>query len=414
MNVTIEPKKLSGKVTVPPSKSVAHRMIIAAALAEGTSEISNLYPSVDILATMDCMRQLVAKIDFSGDTAVITGVKAVPEKAELDCCESGSTLRFLIPVACALGAETTFIGRGRLPQRPITPYLEEFPKHGVTFDYDNTMPFSVSGKLTGGKFYVDGGISSQFITGLLFALPLLEEDSEIVLTSHLESKPYVDITLGTLKDFGCEVVETESGYFVKGGQAYKPFSGVVEGDFSQAAFFEVANAIGSDIEISGLNEKSFQGDKKIVEICREIVYNKNSSLKPFEPFEIDCSDIPDLVPILTVLASFCEGKSRIYNVARLRIKECDRLAAMADCLNKIGGKVTEFADSLEIEGVKSLNGGVVDSYNDHRIAMSMAVASTRCEGKLTINGAECVRKSYPNFFEVFENLGGEFIVTGNK
>ena len=411
MNVTIEPKKLSGKVTVPPSKSVAHRMIIAAALAEGTSEISNLYPSVDILATMDCMRQLGAKIDFSGDTAVITGVKAVPEKAELDCCESGSTLRFLIPVACALGAETTFIGRGRLPQRPITPYLEEFPKHGVTFDYDNTMPFSVSGKLTGGKFYVDGGISSQFITGLLFALPLLEEDSEIVLTSHLESKPYVDITLGTLKDFGCEVEETESGYFVKGGQAYKPFSGVVEGDFSQAAFFEVANAIGSDIEISGLNEKSFQGDKKIVEICREIVYNKNSTL---EPFEIDCSDIPDLVPILTVLASFCEGKSRIYNVARLRIKECDRLAAMADCLNKIGGKVTEFADSLEIEGVKSLKGGVVDSYNDHRIAMSMAVASTRCEGKLTINGAECVRKSYPNFFEVFENLGGDIIVSDNK
>lgn len=411
MNVTIEPKKLSGKVTVPPSKSVAHRMIIAAALAEGTSKISNLYPSVDILATMDCMRQLGAKIDFSGDTAVITGVKAVPEKAELDCCESGSTLRFLIPVACALGAETTFIGRGRLPQRPITPYLEEFPKHGVTFDYDNTMPFSVKGKLTGGKFYVDGGISSQFITGLLFALPLLEEDSEIVLTSHLESKPYVDITLGTLKDFGCEVEETESGYFVKGGQAYKPFSGVVEGDFSQAAFFEVANAIGSDIEISGLNEKSFQGDKKIVEICREIVYNKNSTLKPFK---IDCSDIPDLVPILTVLASFCEGKSRIYNVARLRIKECDRLAAMADCLNKIGGKVTEFADSLEIEGVKSLKGGVVDSYNDHRIAMSMAVASTRCEGRLTINGAECVRKSYPNFFEVFENLGGDITVSDNK
>lgn len=404
MDIIINPKKLSGKVTVPPSKSVAHRMIIAAALAEGRSEISNLYPSADILATMDCMRNLGAQIDFSGDTAVINGIGNAPETASLDCNESGSTLRFLIPVACAMGVKTEFIGSGRLPQRPITPYLEEFPKHGITFDYNNTMPFSVSGKLMGGKFYVDGGISSQFITGLLFALPLLEEDSEIVLTSHLESKPYVDITLGTLRDFGCEVTENENGYYIKGKQKYKPFCGVVEGDYSQAAFFEVADALGSDIEISGLNVNSFQGDKKIVEICREIVYNKNGVLKPFD---IDCSDIPDLVPILSVLATFCEGKSRITNVARLRIKECDRLSAMAQCLNKIGGKVTEHSDSLEIEGVGTLEGGEVESFNDHRIAMSMAVAATRCKGSLKIKGAECVRKSYPDFFEVYEKLGGD-------
>ena len=236
MNITVFPKKLSGQVTVPPSKSVAHRMVIAAALSNGVSEITNLYPSVDILATMDCMRALGAKIDFDGDKAVIEGIKDIPESAVLDCCESGSTLRFLIPVACALGVDTKFIGRGRLPQRPITPYLEEFPKHGVSFEYNNTMPFSTNGKLTGGKFYVDGGISSQFITGLLFALPLLEEDSEIILTSHLESKPYVDITLGTLREHGCQVEETENGYFVKGGQHYMPFSGRVEGDYSQAAF----------------------------------------------------------------------------------------------------------------------------------------------------------------------------------
>ena len=404
MDIIINPKKLSGNVTVPPSKSVAHRMIIAAALAEGRSEISNLYPSADILATMDCMRNLGAQIDFSGDTAVINGIGNAPETASLDCNESGSTLRFLIPVACALGVKTEFIGSGRLPQRPITPYLEEFPKHGIAFDYNNTMPFFVSGKLTGGKFYVDGGISSQFITGLLFALPLLEEDSEIVLTSHLESKPYVDITLGTLRDFGCEVTENENGYFIKGKQKYKPFCGVVEGDYSQAAFFEVADALGSDIEISGLNVNSFQGDKKIVEICREIVYNENGVLKPFD---IDCSDIPDLVPILSVLATFCEGKSRITNVARLRIKECDRLSAMAQCLNKIGGKVTEHSDSLEIDGVGTLEGGEVESFNDHRIAMSMAVAATRCKGSLKIKGAECVRKSYPDFFEVYEKLGGD-------
>ena len=262
MNITVFPKKLSGQVTVPPSKSVAHRMVIAAALSNGVSEITNLYPSVDILATMDCMRALGAKIDFDGDKAVIEGIKDIPESAFLDCCESGSTLRFLIPVACALGVDTQFTGRGRLPQRPITPYLDEFPKHGVSFEYNNTMPFSTNGKLTGGKFYVDGGISSQFITGLLFALPLLEEDSEIILTSHLESKPYVDITLGTLREHGCQVEETENGYFVKGGQNYMPFSGRVEGDYSQAAFFKVANSLGSDIDIAGLSEKSFQGDKK--------------------------------------------------------------------------------------------------------------------------------------------------------
>ena len=346
MNITVFPKKLSGQVTVPPSKSVAHRMVIAAALSNGVSEITNLYPSVDILATMDCMRALGAKIDFDGDKAVIEGIKDIPESAVLDCCESGSTLRFLIPVACALGVDTQFIGRGRLPQRPITPYLDEFPKHGVSFEYNNTMPFSTNGRLTGGKFYVDGGISSQFITGLLFALPLLEEDSEIILTSHLESKPYVDITLGTLREHGCQVEETENGYFVKGGQRYMPFSGRVEGDYSQAAFFKVANSLGSDIDIAGLSEKSFQGDKKIVEICEKIVYNKN-------------------------------------------------------------GKVTELEDGLEIEGVGSLNGGEVDSFNDHRIAMSMAVAATRCTSPLKINGAECVSKSYPDFFEVYESIGGE-------
>ncbi len=404
MNITVYPKKLSGKVVVPPSKSVAHRMVIAAALSEGRSEIANLYPSVDITATMDCMRSLGAKIDFSGDRAVIEGITKVPEKAVLDCCESGSTLRFLIPVACALGVDTQFVGRGRLPQRPITPYLEEFPKHGVTFDYDNTMPFSVNGKLTGGKFYVDGGISSQFITGLLFALPLLKEDSEIVLTSHLESKPYVDITLGTLREHGCEVEKRENGYFVKGGQHYKSCDGVVEGDHSQGAFFAVANSLGSNIEIAGLSEKSFQGDKKIVEICEKIVYNKNGSL---QPFDLDCSDIPDLVPILTVLGCFCEGKSYIRNAARLRIKECDRLSAISQCLNKIGGRVKELDDGLEIEGVLALNGGTVESFNDHRIAMSMAVAATRCTSPLKIKGAECVRKSYPDFFEVYESIGGE-------
>ena len=398
MDIKITPKKLNGKVVGPPSKSVAHRMIIAAAIADGKSEINNLFPSVDIKATLGCMKALGAEIEYDGEKAVIEGIKNIPEKAVLDCCESGSTLRFLIPVAAALGVETEFQGRGKLPERPITPFLDEFPKHNVSFEFLNetNLPCRIHGKLSGGRFEIDGGISSQFITGLLFALPLLSEDSEIALTSPLQSRPYVDITIGVLRDFGCEISETETGYFVKGNQKLTAFLGAVEGDYSQAAFFYVANCLGSSLNICGLNEKSLQGDKKIAEICGN--YGK--------AFELDCSDIPDLVPILTVLASFSEGKTRLTNVARLRIKECDRLAAMEECLNKIGGKVRTYSDCIEIEGVKSLKGGEVSSFNDHRIAMSMAIAATKCENPLIIRGAECVSKSFPNFFEVYRELGG--------
>lgn len=405
MNLKITPKTLKGTVAVPPSKSVAHRMIIAAALACGVSEISNLSPSEDILATIDCMNALGAKIDFDGKTAVIKGIENVPDKALLDCHESGSTMRFLIPVASALGVPSEFIGRGKLPQRPIKPFLEEFPKHGVSFDFSaafsgNTLPCSVSGKLSAGRFEIDGGISSQFITGLLFALPLLCGDSEIVLTSHLQSKPYVDITIGVLRSFGCEIKETENGYFVRGNQHFTPFSGAVEGDYSQSAFWFTANSLGSELEILGLHENSLQGDKKIVEICE-------NSGKDRKAFELDCSDIPDLVPILTVLASFCRGKSVLTNVARLRIKECDRLAAMEDCLNRVGGKVKAFSDKIEIEGVEKFTGGEISSYNDHRIAMSMAIAATKSDSPIIIKGAECVAKSYPDFFEVYKTLGGD-------
>lgn len=404
MDIKIIPNILSGKVSVPPSKSVAHRMIIAAALTDGTSTISNIFPSVDITATMDCMKALGAKISFSGDTAVIEGIRSVPDKAVLNCHESGSTLRFLIPVGCALGVNAKFIGSGKLPQRPLTTLLNELPKHGASFVLPNNgenLPLIVNGKLTGGRFYVDGNVSSQFITGLLFALPLLDGDSEIVLTSPLQSKPYVDITIGVLRDFDCEINETESGYFVKGNQRFKPFSGAVEGDFSQAAFFYTANTLGSSIEICGLNENSLQGDKRITEICKCVAVNGRA-------FELDCSDIPDLVPILSVLGCFCKGKSRITNAARLRIKECDRLAAMEDCLNKIGGKVKSLPDGLEIDGVGLLKGGEVECFNDHRIAMSMAIAATRCENPLILRGAECVSKSFPNFFEVYKSLGGIF------
>ena len=405
MDIRITPSLLHGDVTPPPSKSVAHRLIIAAALAKGRSVISSVYYSKDIIATIEAMRALGASIECDGSTVTIDGITEPPAKAEIDCNESGSTLRFLIPVACALGVETTFIGRGRLPERPITPYLEELPKHGIEFDYSGTMPFTVRGKLTGGEFKIAGDISSQFITGLLLALPLIEGGSRVTLTTKLESRPYVDITRDCLVKFGCDIAEDENGWSVD-GTCLSPCECAVEADFSQAAFFCAANALGSNVNINGLNVNSFQGDKKIVEICEKIVYNKENGLDT--AFEADCSDIPDLVPILAVLGSLCSGTTRITGAARLRIKECDRLAAMAESLNAVGGNVTELPDGLVIEGRDSLRGGEVPDFNDHRIPMAMAIASTRCTAPLIIRGAQCVAKSYPDFFEVFEGLGGSF------
>lgn len=403
MDKLLIPSPLKGSVDIPASKSVAHRLIIAAALAEGESVITNVYPSKDILATIGAVKALGADVILEGDTARIRGIKEPPAEAVIDCCESGSTLRFVIPIAAALGVKAEFFGRANLPNRPITPFLEELPDHGAAFDYHNTMPFTVSGRLTAGEYRMGGDISSQFITGLLLALSAVPGESRITLTSRLESRPYVDITVDCLRKFGCEVCEDDAGYTVRGGRL-KACDLRVEGDWSQAAFFEVANALGSSVTINGLNVNSYQGDKIILEICREIVYNKNSVLKCFEQ---DCSDIPDLVPVLAVLGCFCEGESRLTGAGRLRIKECDRLAAMEKNLNLLGGQVTSTEDSLIIKGVGSgnLKGGVtVETFSDHRIAMAMAIASTRCDKPVRVSGAECVSKSYPGFWEDYERL----------
>lgn len=407
MDVTITPAALSGKVTVPPSKSVAHRLIICAALAKGKSVISNISRSKDIEATVNAMISLGAKIELVGDSAIVYGIEDPAESAYIDCCESGSTLRFLIPVAAALGVSAEFYGKGKLPERPITPYLRELTKNGVTFDYRGTMPFSVRGRLQSAEYELEGDISSQFVTGLIFALTLTAGKSRIKMLSPLQSKPYVDITIDCLKRFGADIKELDFGWEIKGTQL-QASDQIIEGDYSQAAFFYVANALGSDIEINGLNLSSVQGDRKIAEICSACVVRKGKE-KKIKPFSLDCSDIPDLVPVLTVLASFADGKSEIRNVARLRIKESDRLSAIAECINSLGGKVKAYDDSLVIEGVKSLSGGKVDSFNDHRIAMSMAIAAIKCTDELVITGAECVRKSYPDFFEVYNKLNGRAV-----
>ncbi len=406
MNVEITPAKLRGTVRIPASKSVAHRMLICAGLAEGTSTISGVDISRDITATMEVLASFGAGFSVDGNTITVTGIggKAMPKEADANCCESGSTLRFLIPVAAALGIHTTFYGQGRLPQRPITAYLRELPPKGITFSAENIMPFTISGKLESGIYMLEGDVSSQYVTGLLFALALLDDDSEIHMLSRLESKPYVNLTINCLRKFGVVVEETTEGYRVSGGQKLHPCNLTVEGDYSQAAFFCVANALGSNVELTNLSADSVQGDKIIVEIAAQMCYNQKEG-KP-AGFSVDASDIPDLVPILAVLAAFGTAPSRITGAHRLAIKESDRLAATADLLNRLGGNVTATKDGLEIIPVKELHGGTVDSYGDHRIAMCAAIAATRCTGDVTILHGECVEKSYPHFYEDYQQLGG--------
>ena len=403
MDIRISPSVLGGELSIPASKSCAHRSIICAALADGVSHLSGVTMSKDIEATIGAMRALGAEFVVSGRDITVKGTGGRHTGSCLiDCNESGSTLRFILPIAAAVSSSAEFIGRGRLPQRPIDIFVRELGRNGTRFDYHNTMPFTVSGGLNSGVFQVEGDVSSQFITGLLFALPLLEGDSEIVLTSHLESRPYVDITIDTLRRFGISAEESVNGFRIKGGQRYLPNDERIEGDYSQAAFFYVANALGSQVELHNLNENSVQGDRKILEIIRNICYNGSIG-----HYDADCSDIPDLVPVLAVLGAFGSGDSRIYNAKRLKIKESDRLQTTAAMINALGGNVDITDDGLIIHPTGAMHGGTVDSSGDHRIAMAAAVAATRTDGDVIIRGAEAVEKSYPAFFDDYKKLGGK-------
>ena len=398
MDIKITPSFLGGSIDIPPSKSISHRALIAAALASGESTVENLLDCADTDATVEALTALGAKIERCGNSAKITGISKPNKQVKINCRESGSTLRFMIPVAAALGADSEFSGSGKLPERPITPFFELLPEHGVQF-LTKQMPYRINGRLNGGSFPIAGNISSQFITGLLMAFPLTGEDCEIRITTALESKGYIDLTLDVMERFGAHISEIENGYFSAKNTSYKPCNFSVEADLSQAAFFLVANAVGSKISINGINRQSRQGDRAILDIT-EYFSEKHA------PFHINASQIPDLVPILTVLACFADGVSEITGCERLRIKECDRLAAISQELNKLGAKVEIIGDSLKITGVKELRGGECDAWNDHRIAMSLAVASIRSTAPIIIRGAECVSKSYPRFFEDFRMLGG--------
>lgn len=416
MRAILTPAALSGVFAAPPSKSAAHRAFVCAALAEGKSTVRNVALSVDIAATMDALRTLGAVIEPLGDAAFsVTGIVQPPKQASIDCAESGSTLRFLIPVAAALGVAATFTGRGALPARPISPLYEQMLEHGCAFEYAGTMPFSVSGRLTGGRFTLAGNISSQFISGLLFALPLLEQDSEIRLTSPLESRPYVDMTLAMLRRFGIEIQESGQGFFIKGLQRCRPADVTVEGDYSSAAFFLCAGAMaGGGITCTGLDRHSLQGDRAVLDLLSQmganVAWSENAvtvTRGDLRGIEIDARQIPDLIPVMCAAASVCAGETHVTHAARLRIKESDRIDATASALGSLGADIATLPEGMIVTGKERLIGGSADGFNDHRIVMSAAIASCVCEGEVEITGAHAHTKSYPDFFEVFTALGGQ-------
>ena len=406
MNVTITPAVLKGTVTPPPSKSQAHRLIIAAALSDGFCKLSNVDLSEDIQATLRCMRTLDA--DASADGTIIRGADLVdgheePAPEVMDCGESGSTLRFLIPVVLALKGGGKFTGHGRLMERPQDPYFALFREKGIFYEQKDGV-LTVRGKLAPGVYTLPGNVSSQFITGLLYALPLLEGDSEIVLTTGLESRGYVDMTLDALERFGVKAeYDGKRTFRVPGNQSYQHQNLAIEADWSNAAFWYGAKFLGCPVEIGGLDQASVQGDRAIAGFYDQ--------LQGTGSLDLDVSQCPDLVPPLAAMAALRSGETtRIVNAGRLRIKESDRLATVTEVLNALGAQVEEYEDYLVIHGKEKLAGGVtVSGHNDHRIAMMAAIAAIRCEAPVTITGAECVKKSYPRFWEDYRRLGGELI-----
>ena len=413
MDMICAPAILKGSVEAPPSKSASHRAVICAALARGKTVLDNISFSQDIEATLNCAQALGAQVEKGNGWVKIQGIRQAPVHGVLPCGESGSTLRFFIPIAGALGCKATFTGEGKLPTRPIAPLVEAMSPHGIVFDYHNTMPFSISGKMTGGDISIAGDISSQYLTGLLFAAPLLEEDSRILLTTRLASRPYVEMTLQMMGEFGIQIEDLPNGWRIPGGQAYQSKGYAVERDCSNGAFFLTAGAVGKEpVTVIGLNPHTAQGDREIIPLlerfgARVEREKGRTTVSPgkLKAISIDAGDIPDLVPILCVAASYAEGTTEIYHVGRLRLKESDRLSAMADCLERLGGRAEVKEDSILVTG-SPLHGGTVSGYNDHRIVMSMAIAALGASGPVTIQGAQAVKKSYPNFFEDYQKLGG--------
>lgn len=425
---------MSGTIKSIASKSCAHRLLIASAFADAETDITCYETSADIEATVSCLNNMGATITKENGVFHVVPIdrtNADTNAFSIDANESGSTLRFLLPVVGVLGHGATIMSHGRLPERPLSPLYEEMLSHGVTLSEQGKAPLVCSGKMTGGVYNIAGNVSSQYITGLLFALPMCEENSEIHILGNLESRPYVNITLQVLRDFGLNIEEINAAtnpsalgenetviFKVPGNSIYKTRRKyTVEGDWSNAAFFLSAGALSKEgITTRDLNLNSLQGDMAVLTILgrfgAEINYIPNDNLlidinvknAPLKGIEIDAANIPDLVPILAAVASVAEGKTVIRNIERLRIKESDRVKTVIDTLSSLGANICENNNTIEIIGKPSLTGGTIDSVNDHRIAMMAGVISAKCEGPVTITGANAVRKSYPEFYNDFISL----------
>ena len=408
----IEADKLVGELSPPPSKSVLHRYIIASSLAKGISKIENISFSEDIIATIEAMKKLGANIEQKDNYLLIDGsdtFKKLNENIEINCNESGSTLRFLFPLSIVKENKVLFKGRGKLFKRPMTPYFENFEKYKIKHSYIDENAILLEGQLKAGIYEIYGNISSQFITGLLFSLPLLDGESKIIINGKLESSNYIDISLDCLSKFGIKIINNSyQEFIIEGNQSYRAGNYRTEADYSQAAFFLVANAIGSKIKINDLSQNSLQGDKKIIDFISEI--DKGSSK---DTLVLDGSETPDIIPILSLKAAVSGKKIEIVNVERLRIKESDRLKATVEELSKLNFDLIEKKDSILINSREALkvnkNEKIVSlsAHSDHRIAMMIAIATTCYDGEILLDNLDCVKKSYPNFWEVFLSLGGK-------
>lgn len=391
MDITITPGLLSGTLKAIPSKSQAHRYLICAAFSDGPTELVCPETNRDMDATAGCLNALGASITKTDLGFLVSPVKKVPQKAALFCHDSGSTLRFLLPVVGALGVDATFHLEGRLAMRPLSPLWEEMERMGCCLTRPTENTIHCTGQLMSGTYTIDGGVSSQFITGLLLALALILGESSIVLTGKVESLPYITMTQQAMARFGKQA----EGYRVSGGTPFHtPKTLLVEGDWSNAAFFLAASALGSSVAVQNLNEDSAQGDRAVRQLLPRLE-NKTT---------ICAADIPDLIPILAVVAACKEG-AVFTDIRRLRLKESDRVASVIAMLKALGGNAEADENTLTVYGT-GLRGGTVDSVNDHRIAMAAAIGATVCQESVTILGAECVKKSYPRFFEEYRRLGG--------
>ena len=383
MDITILPRKLRGEISAIPSKSQAHRLLICAAFADNDTTLLCPETSRDMEATVDCLNALGAQIERTDAGYRIVPVSEVPRSAVLNCCESGSTLRFFLPIAGALGVDATFQMAGRLPERPLSPLWEEMERMGCSLSHPTPDTIRCSGKLKPGQYTIDGSVSSQFITGLLFALALIDGKSSLEITEKIESKPYIDMTRKALELF-------------QAPKFHSPGVVTVEGDWSNGAFWLAAQALGSGLRVTGLNSDSPQGDRAAAAWLRCLT----------EHCTISAADIPDLVPVLSVVAA-CSKGAVFTDIRRLRIKESDRVASTIAMIRNLGGQAEADEHTLTVSGT-GLVGGTVDAMNDHRIAMSAAIAATVCQTPVTILGAQCVRKSYPKFWEEYHRLGGTY------